>query len=84
MTSQIRADQDSFYRKSIVEAIRRLRSIFPLMIQPGGDELTEATTQQLCHIRSPGFVSKVPRIGQLAEFVRIFVRVESEAGIFPN
>ena len=58
--------------------------VFEMMIQPGADELTEATTQQLCHIRSPGFVSEVPRIGQLAEFVRIFVRVESEAGVFPN
>ena len=55
-----------------------------MMIQPGADELTEATTQQLCHIRSPGFVSKVPRIGQLAEFVRLLVRVESAAGVFPN
>ena len=54
------------------------------MMTARSDELTEATTQQLCHIRSPGFVSEVPRIGQLAEFVRLLVFVESEAGVFPN
>ena len=49
------------------------------MMTARSDELTEATTQQLCHIRSPGFVSEVPRSGLLAEFVRLLVRVATVA-----